>query len=66
MDVVTSYLNGPLDNNIYMKLPEIFRLPQTVHLSSREYYLIILNISFYDLKQFRRIWYDRLIEYLLA
>ncbi|KAG8503149.1 hypothetical protein CXB51_000953 [Gossypium anomalum] len=28
MDVVTAYLYGPLDTNIYMKLPEGFKLPE--------------------------------------
>ncbi|XP_021760249.1 uncharacterized protein LOC110725087 [Chenopodium quinoa] len=31
MDVVTTYLYGPLDNDIYMKLPEGFKLPKAVN-----------------------------------
>ena len=65
MDVVTAYLYGSLDNEIYMKLPEGFKLPEA-HLSSpRGDYSIKLNKSLYGLKQSGRMWYNRLSEYLL-
>ncbi|KAA3483383.1 Retrovirus-related Pol polyprotein from transposon TNT 1-94 [Gossypium australe] len=64
MDVVIANLYGPLDNNIYMKPPEGFKLPEAANSCSREYYSIKLNISFYGLKQFGRMWHNRLNEYL--
>ncbi|KAG8496930.1 hypothetical protein CXB51_008145 [Gossypium anomalum] len=65
MDVVTAYLYGPLDTNIYMKLPEGFKLPEAVSSGSREHYSIKLHKSLYGLKQSRCMWYNRLSEYLL-
>nr|KYP58720.1 Retrovirus-related Pol polyprotein from transposon TNT 1-94 [Cajanus cajan] len=63
MDVVTAYLYGSLDADIYMKLPEGFNLPDDA--ISREDYSIKLNKSLYGLKQSGRMWYNRLSEYLL-
>jgi len=51
MDVVTTYLYGSLDSDIYMKLQEGFNLPETHCLRSREDYSIKLNKSLYGLKQ---------------
>ncbi|KAA3471178.1 copia-type pol polyprotein-like [Gossypium australe] len=65
MDVVTAYLYDPLDNNIYMKLPEGFKLPEVINLCSQEHYSIKLNRSLYGLKQSGRMRYNRLSEYLL-
>ncbi|CAN1250021.1 Copia protein [Linum perenne] len=65
MDVVTAYLYGALDNDIYMKLPEGFQLPETNKSNSREHYSIKLNKSLYGLKQSGRMWYNRLREYLI-
>jgi hypothetical protein len=62
MDVVTTYLYGSLDSDIYMKLPEGFKLPGA---GSREQYSIKLNKSLYGLKQSGRMWYHRLSEYLM-
>ena len=47
MDVVTSYLYGSLDSDIYMKLPDGFKLPRA---GSREQFSIKLNKSLYGLK----------------
>ena len=60
MDVVTAYLYGSLENDIYMKLPEGFHLPEAYKSSSRENYSIKLNKSPYGLKQSGRMWYNRL------
>jgi len=65
MDVVTAYLYGSLDSDIYMKIPEGFSLPDANSSGSREDYSIKLNKSLYGLKQFGRMWYNRLSEYLL-
>ncbi|KAJ0881424.1 putative RNA-directed DNA polymerase [Helianthus annuus] len=64
MDVVTAYLYGSLDTDIYMKLPEGFKLPNSCKSSSREHLSIKLNKSLYGLKQSGRMWYNRLSEYL--
>ncbi|KAJ9551943.1 hypothetical protein OSB04_015988 [Centaurea solstitialis] len=65
MDVVTAYLYGSLDTDIYMKLPEGLKLPESCKVSSREHCSIKLNKSLYGLKQSGRMWYNRLSEYLL-
>ena len=62
MDVVTAYLYGSLDNEIYMKIPEGFK---SCNLKSREMYSIKLQRSLYGLKQSGRMWYNRLSEYLI-
>ena len=63
MDVVTTYLYGSLDNDIYMKLHEGFSLPNKA--CSREEYSIKLNKSLYGLKQLGQMGYKHLSEYLL-
>lgn len=40
MDVVTAYLYGSLDSEIYMKLPEGFNIPDAHNSESRESYSI--------------------------
>ena len=65
MDVVTAYLYGSLDNDIYMKVPEGLKVPEASNSSSRGQYSIKLNKSLYGLKQSGRMWYNRLNEYLL-
>ena len=52
MDVVTTYLYDSLDNDIYMKILEGFKLPEAYNMNSREIYSIKLNKSLYGLKQF--------------
>ena len=51
MDVVTAYLYGSLDNNIYMRIPEGFKIPKIYKSSSRELYSIKLQRLLYGLKQ---------------
>ena len=65
MDVITAYLYGMLENDIYMKVPEGFQLPQVNTSQPRNMYLIKLRRSLYDLKQSRRMWYNRPSEYLI-
>ena len=65
MDVVTTYLYGSIDNDIYMKIPKGFKLPEVYNMNSREIYSIKLNKSLYGLKQFGRMWYNWLSEFLL-
>ena len=65
MDVVTAYLYGSLDNDIYMKIPEGYRMPEAYNSKFRSMYSIKLQRSLYGLKQSGRIWYNRFSQYLL-
>lgn len=64
MDVVTAYLYESLDNDIYMNIPEGFKMPEALNSKPKEKYSIKLQRSLYGLKQSRRMWYNRLSEYL--
>jgi len=50
---VTTYLYDSLENDIYMKIPEGFNLPNKAN--SKEDYSIKLNKSLYGLKQSGRM-----------
>ena len=63
MDVVTAYLYGSIDTDIYMKIPEGYKMNE--NLKHRSLYSIKLQRSLYGLKQSGRMWYNRLSEYLL-
>jgi Reverse transcriptase (RNA-dependent DNA polymerase) len=65
MHVVTAYLYGSLDNDIYMKVPEGLKMPEAFKSKPREMYSIKLKRSLYRLKQSGRMWYNRLSEYLI-
>ena len=65
MDVITSYLYGSIDNDIYMKILKGFRLPKTNNTKPRSMCSIKLQRSLYGLKQSGQIWYNYLSEYLL-
>ena len=45
MDVVTAYLYGSLDNDIYMEIPEGFKVPEASISKSKELYSIKLQRS---------------------
>ena len=66
MDVVTAYLYGSIDNDIYMKILKGFKFPKTNNMNSQKIYSIKLNKSLYGLKQSGRKWYNRLSEFLLT
>ena len=65
MDVIIAYLYGSIDNDIHMKIPEGFKLPEAVSTKPRSMFSIKLQRSLYGLKQSGRMWYNRLSEYLL-
>ena len=65
MDVITAYLYGSIDSDIHMKIPEGFKLHKAVNTKPRSMFSIKLQRSLYGLKQFGRMWYNRLSEYLL-
>ena len=65
MDVITSYIYGSIDNDIYMKISEGFKLFEANNTKSHSMRSIKLQRSLYGLKQFGRMWYNCLSEYLL-
>ena len=65
MDVITTYLYGSIDNDIYMKILEEFKFPEVNNTKPRNMCSIKLQQSLYGLKQSGRMWYNRLSEYLL-
>jgi hypothetical protein len=65
MDVITAYLYGSLDNDIYMKISEGYKMPEAYNSKSRNIYSIKLQRSLYWVKQSGRMWYNRLSKYLL-
>jgi hypothetical protein len=65
MDVVTAYLYGSLDSDIFMKIPEGFKMPEAHNSQFRDMHSVKLQRSLYGLKQSGRMWYNRLSEYLL-
>ena len=62
MDVVTAYLYGDLDTDIYMRVPDGIDVPKP---EQRKAYAVKLRRSLYGLKQSGRMWYNRLREYLI-
>jgi hypothetical protein len=63
MDVVTTYLYVSLDSDIYMKVPDGISIPNAN--VGRNMYCAKLDKSLYRLKRSRRMWYNRLKEFLL-
>ena len=52
MDVVITYLYESIDTNVYMKIPEGFKLPEVMNSKPRSMYSIKLQRSLYELKQY--------------
>ena len=50
MDVVTTYLYGSINTNVYMKIPEGFKLPKVTNSKPRSMYSIKLQRFLYGLK----------------
>ena len=65
MNVITVYLYESMDNDIYMKILEGFKLPEANSTKPRSMYSIKLQWSLYGLKHSECMWYNRLSEYLL-
>jgi hypothetical protein len=63
MDIVTAYLYGSLDSNIYMKVPDGISVPNAN--IGRNMYYVKLSKSLYGLKQSGMMWYNRLKEFFL-
>ncbi|GJW77705.1 retrovirus-related pol polyprotein from transposon TNT 1-94 [Tanacetum coccineum] len=65
MDVVTAYLYGSLDSDIYMKILDGFKMPEALSAKPKGMYSVKLQRSLYGLKQSGRMWYNRLSDYLI-
>jgi len=63
MDVITAYLYGDLDSEIYMKIPDGIDVQNSS--KPRSAHVIKLRRSLYGLKQSDRMWYTRLKDYLI-
>jgi hypothetical protein len=63
MDVVTAYLYGSLDSDIYMKVPNGISI-LNMNANCNTYYVKHVK-SLYGLKQSGRMWYNQLKEFLL-
>ena len=59
MDVMNAFLNGLLQEEVFVEQPKGFQDP---HFSS---HVLRLKKALYGLKQALRAWYDRLTSYLL-
>ena len=59
MDVKSAFLNGELEEEVYIKQPKGFQL------SKNEGYVCRLKRALYGLKQAPRVWYYILDKYLL-
>jgi hypothetical protein len=58
MDVKSTFLNGDLEEEVYVEQPEGFLL------TDKKYYVCQLKKAMYGLKQAPRAWYYRLDKYL--
>jgi len=66
MDVMTTYLYGSLDNDLYMKISDGLKVSEALDSpKSKDIYAVKLRRSLYGLKQSGRMWYNRLRDYLL-
>ena len=55
MNAIATHLYGSMDNDIYMKVPEGFKLLEANSIKSRSMYSIKLQRSLYELKQFKHM-----------
>ena len=65
MNVITTYLYESIENEIYMKIPKGFKLSEANNTKFHSMCSIKLQRTLYGLKQFGRMWYNRLNQYLL-
>ena len=62
---MNAYLYGSIDADIYIKIPERFKMPKANKSKPRSLYSLKLQRSLYGLKQFGRMRCNRLSNYLL-
>ena len=66
LDVVTAYLYGPLDANLYIKPPPDFLSQSIKPDSSKSFSGLKLQRALYGLRQAGRMWYSHLHSFLLS
>ena len=59
MDVKTTFLNGFIEDEVYIEQPQGFEVMEGYS------HVCLLIKALYDLKQARRTWYSRIDTYLL-
>jgi hypothetical protein len=57
LDIITAFLNGDIDSEVYMGIPEGMNL-------NRKCFVLKLRRSLYGLKQAPRIWWERISRFL--
>ena len=62
LDIKTAYLNGDIDDEIYVEQPPGFAIPQSCGCN----YVSKLKLLLYGLKQSGRNWFHRLRDFLLS
>ena len=60
MDVNTAFLNGLIEEEVYIKQPQGFKT------DDREYYVCRLKKALYGLKQAPKTWYRRIDGFLMS
>jgi hypothetical protein len=58
MDVESYFMNGELEEEVYIEQPEVFQLSENTD------YVCKLKKAFYGIKEAPRAWYSRLHKYL--
>ena len=58
MDVKSSFLNGTLEEEVYLEQPKVFKLTEN------QDYVCKLKKALYGLKQAPRAWFSRIDNYL--
>ena len=66
LDVVTAYLHGPLDAELYIKPPPDFLFKPIPPESPRSFPGLRIQKALYGLKQVGRMWYQHLKEFLTS
>lgn len=64
VDIVTAYLYGKLDKDVYMRVPEGF--PNTKGIDNFKRPCVKLCRALYGLKQAGRMWHENLSNYLIS
>ena len=60
MDMKTNFLNGPIEEELYIEQPQGFET------DDREAYVCRLNKALYGLKQAPKSWYRRIDGFLMS
>lgn len=63
MDLLTAYLYGALDLELYLRVPEGLKIPNPK--GNCNIYIVRLQRSMYGSKQSGRMWFNQLNRYLL-